>query len=626
MITKIRSYQDSWVVKGILILTALSFMSLFGISGYMGRGGNNRPIVRVDDLVVTQDEITDKFNRKIQALHYLFGEDMASSESMRNAIMQEIVQTELLNAIMQKTATDKDVSISDELIRKIIYSQPEFMNASGQFDLDKMRRSLNSRGLSEKEYINALRRDIIKQHLIQTPVEGIVIPKFMNDYLAELDGQRKVFEYTVIEPAKLKVDRKITDEEIEQYYQDFAPQFEEPESRDISFIELTIDSLAKNIMPSDEDIAAYYQENIEQYVIPEQRQVLQMVFDNQDNAAKAVAALEAGGDFYKVAQDMAKQSKTDTDLGIVAKDMLLEEVADDVFALKKGTFTQPIESSMGWHIMKVIGITPKKETSLKSATPQIIEEIRKDQAYEQASEAIADIEDKLGAGATLEDIAKEYKVKINKVSGLYDSSSVKNVSPQHKQLVTSSDFIETAFSYNEGEISQVMETENGFALLKVEKINEAKQKELAQVKSEIERMWADNEKSAIAQEIVNDVLHDLEDGDKFADIAKRFNLNVKTSAPVKNGEAIANLNQAQRAEIYHEPLGNPRVFAGSERIVIIVPSKVVRNKTNMSAEKIETLQAKTQSVLSQELANELTDAYGSDYKIRVKYKYLGLAD
>lgn len=626
MITKIRSYQDSWVVKGILILTALSFMSLFGISGYMGRGGNNRPIVRVDDLVVTQDEITDKFNRKIQALHYLFGEDMASSESMRNAIMQEIVQTELLNAIMQKTATDKDVSISDELIRKIIYSQPEFMNASGQFDLDKMRRSLNSRGMSEKEYINALRRDIIKQHLIQTPVEGIVVPKFMNDYLAELDGQRKVFEYAVIEPAKLKVDRKITDEEIEQYYQDFAPQFEEPESRDISFIELTIDSLAKNIMPSDEDIAAYYQENIEQYVIPEQRQVLQMVFDNQDNAAKAVAALEAGGDFYKVAQDMAKQSKTDTDLGIVAKDMLLEEVADDVFALKKGTFTQPIESSMGWHIMKVIGITPKKETSLKSATPQIIEEIRKDQAYEQASEAIADIEDKLGAGATLEDIAKEYKVKINKVSGLHDSSSVKNVSPQHKQLVTSSDFIETAFSYNEGEISQVMETENGFALLKVEKINEAKQKELAQVKSEIERMWADNEKSAIAQEIVNDVLHDLEDGDKFADIAKRFNLNVKTSAPVKNGEAIANLNQAQRAEIYHEPLGNPRVFAGSERIVIIVPSKVVRNKTNMSAEKIETLQAKTQSVLSQELANELTDAYGSDYKIRVKYKYLGLAD
>ena len=599
-------------------------MSLFGISGYIGRGGNNRPIVRVDDLVVTQDEITNKFNQKIQTLRYLFGEEMANSEAMRNAIMQEIVQTELVNAIMQKTAEDNDVSISDELIRKIIYSQPEFMNASGQFDIDKMRQSLSARGMSEKEYVNALRRDIVKQHLVQTPVEGIIIPKVMDKYLAELDGQRKIFEYIVIEPQKLSVDRKISDEEIEQYYQDFAPQFEESESRDVSFIELSVDDLAKSIVPADEDIANYYQENIEQYVIPEQRNVLQMVFDNQDSATKAIAALETGGDFYKVARDIAKQSKTDTNLGFTSKDMLLEEVAEDVFALKQGEFTQPIESSMGWHIMKVVGITPKKETSLKAATPKIIAEIRKDKAYEQASDVIAEIEDKIGAGANLKDIAKEYKAVISKADGIYENLKVKKVDPKYKTLVTSSDFVETAFSYNEGEISQVMETENGFALLRVEKIHEAKQKDIAQVKPEIEKMWLDNEKSAIAQEIVNDVLHDLEDGDKFTDVAKRFNLNLKVSSPVKRGDALANLNQAQRAEMYQEALNTPRVFAGNEKIVIITPSKIIRNKSNLNAEKVDALRAKARADISQELANELTDAYGSDYKIRVKYKYLGL--
>ena len=626
MITKIRSYQDSWVVKSILVLTALSFMSLFGISGYIGRGGNNRPIVRVDDLVVTQDEITDKFNKKIQTLRYLFGEDMASSESMRNAIMQEIVQTELINSIMHKTADDNNVSISDELIRKIIYSQPEFMNPSGQFDLSIMRLSLKSRGMTEKEYISALRRDIIKQHLVQTPVEGITIPQFMNDYLVELDGQRKIFEYVVIEPSKLNVDRKITDEEIEQYYQDFAPQFEEPESRDVSFIELSVDNLAKNIIPSADEINSYYQKNIDQYVTPERRHGLQMVFDNQDSAAQAVAALEAGGNFYKVAQDMAKQTNDDTNLGWVAKDMLLEEVADKVFALKKGEFTQPIESNMGWHIMQVTTITPKKETTIKTATPKIINEIQKEKAYEQANDTIDNIEDKLGAGATLEEIANEYKVKINKVNGIYENMTVKNVSSNYKPLVTSSDFVETAFSYNEGEVSQVMETDNGLALLRVEKINEAHPKDLNKVKSEIIKMWTDNEKSAIAQEIVNDVLHDLEDGDKFSDVAKRFNLNLKTSAPLKRGETIANLNQAQRSEIYQEALGNPRVFASSEKIVIITPTKIVRDKSTPTPEKIDALRANVKANINQELANELTDAYGSNYKIRVKYKYLGLAD
>ncbi|MBE6453248.1 MAG: hypothetical protein E7012_07170 [Alphaproteobacteria bacterium] len=626
MITKIRSYQDSWFVKGILVLTALSFMSLFGISGYMGRGGNNRPIVRVDDLVTTQDEITDMFNKKIQTLRYLFGEEVAESESMKNAIMMDIVQTELVNSIMKKTAENNNVSISDELIRKIIYSQPEFMNDSGQFDLNIMRQSLNARNMTENDYIEALRRDIVKQHLVQTPVQSLTLPAFMDKYLAEIDGQRKVFEYVIIEPKKLKTDRKISNEEIEQYYQDFALQFEEPENRDVSFIVFSIDELASKYTPSAQDIENYYQENIEQFVIPEQRNILQMVFDNQDSANQAVAALNTGGDFFKIAKDIANQSRADTELGLVAKDMLLEEVAESVFALKKGQFTQPIESSMGWHVMKVVDITPKKETTLKQATSQIIADIRKDRAYEQATDVVADIEDKLGAGATLEEIAKEHNITINKALGIYENQKVVNVAPKFKNLVSSNDFIETAFSYNEGEISQVMETDDGFTLLKVEKINEAKQKDLATVKPEIEKIWADNEKSAIAQEIVNDVLHDLEDGDSFAEVAKRFNLNLKISAPIKKGDALAGLSQAQQLEIYQEALQNPRVFSGNDKIVIIVPSKIIRNKIQHSNEKLDNLRTNAKSALKQELANELIDAYGSDYKIRVKYKYLGLSD
>ena len=216
MITKIRKFQDSWLVKGILALTALSFMSLFGISGYIGHGKNNRAIVRVDDVEIMQDDINNQLNEQIQTTRNLFGDDMEISETMRTAMLYEIVQKNLVNAILQKTAQDNNVSISDELVRKIIYSQPEFMDASGQFSLEKMRRMLSLTGWSEQKYIETLRRDVIKQHLVQSPVEGITLPKAINPYLSELDGQRKIFQFAVIDPAKLKVDRKISAEEIEQ--------------------------------------------------------------------------------------------------------------------------------------------------------------------------------------------------------------------------------------------------------------------------------------------------------------------------------------------------------------------------------------------------------------------------
>ncbi len=626
MITKIRKFQDSWLVKGILALTALSFMSLFGISGYIGHGNNNRPIVRVDDVEIMQDDINNQLNEQIQTTRNLFGDDMEISETMRMAMLYEIVQKNLVNAILQKTAQDNDVVISDELVRKIIYSQPEFMDASGQFSLEKMRRMLSLTGWSEQKYIETLRRDVIKQHLVQSPVEGIVLPKAIDPYLSELDGQRKVFQFAVIDPSKLKVDRKISAEEIEQYYQDFAPQFEEPENRDVSFIELSVDQLAQNIVPDDLEIQEYYQNNIADFVIPEKRHVLQMVFDDQATADKAEAALNAGGDFFKVAQDIAKQDRATTDLGEVSQDMLIADMSEAVFDLKKGDYTLPVKSDMGWHIMKVTSITPKKETSLAAAKGKIIENIRKEQAYEQASDVISEIEDKLGAGAGLEDIAFQYNVKINSAKGLKDDGSVKSVAPAFKALVTSDDFIDTAFSYNPGEISQVMENDTGFAILRVDNIHDAKQKELAEVKGEIEKLWADNEKNAIAQEILTDVSHDLENGDKFADVAKRFDLDLKTTSPLKRGESFAGLTPSQLIEVYQEKEGTPKVFNEDERVIIVVPSKVVRSKVKVSPEKMDALRASAQAALSQEMANELIDAYGSEYKVRVKYKYLGFND
>ena len=148
MMTKIRSIQDSWLAKGILILTALSFMSLFGVSGYLSGAGKNRPIIKVDDIVIYQDDIISQYNQELQTAKNLFGDSLEITDAMRNSIMTGIVQKDVINAIMQKTAEDLNVSVSDELVRKIIYSQAEFMDAEGRFSIEKLRRLLNASGWS----------------------------------------------------------------------------------------------------------------------------------------------------------------------------------------------------------------------------------------------------------------------------------------------------------------------------------------------------------------------------------------------------------------------------------------------------------------------------------------------
>ncbi len=626
MMTKIRSAQDSWAAKSILILTALSFMSLFGVSGYLSSAGKNRPIIKVDDIIVYQDEIRNQYNQELQAAKNLFGDNIDVNDNMKNAILQNIVQKDLVNAILQKTSEDLNVSISNDLVKKIIYSQAEFMDTNGNFSLDKLRRLLNASGWTEQRYIDTLRKDIEKQHLVQNPVENINIPAFMNKYLAQLENQKKVFKYIEIRPESLKVDRQISQEELEQYYQDFAAQFEEPETRNVSFIELSVDKLASKVTPSETDIKNYYNENINQFVIPENRNVLQMVFDNQDDADKAFAALNAGGDFYNVAKQFAKQDKAATQLGEVSKDMLIADMSDAVFDLKAGDYTNPIKSELGWHIMKVTNIIPKKETSLAAARNKIIDAIRKEKAYDEAYNAVAEIEDKIGAGATLESIAEEYNARINKVIGLNEEGKSKSAPASHNKLIASTDFIDAAFSYNSGEISQVLEGDNGFTIVRVDSVTDAHPKELSEVKGEIQKMWAANEKNAIAQEIINDVTHDLENGDEIGDVGRRFELPVKTTKAIKHTENFAGLSRIQIEELFQEKLGTPKLISNDEVNLIVVPTKVIKASDNLSKEELEVLRSKAQADMSQAAANELIDAYGSNYKVRVKYKYLGLAD
>lgn len=71
------------------------------------------------------------------------------------------------------------------------------------------------------------------------------VPKVLADGLAKVESQKKTFKYIVVDPAKVKIDRKITPEETEQYYEDFSTNFIEPEKRDVSFIVLSIDDMAK---------------------------------------------------------------------------------------------------------------------------------------------------------------------------------------------------------------------------------------------------------------------------------------------------------------------------------------------------------------------------------------------
>lgn len=621
MMSTIRKLQDTWVAKGIFILTALSFMSLFGISGYINSAGQNRTVIKVNDIEISQGEISYQYDKELNTARQMFGDAIEINDNMRASILLGIVQKQLVDAIIKTVAQENDVVIGDDLIRKVIYSQSEFMNNEGQFDPRRFKMILSLNGMSEQEYIQALRTDIERQQLVQNPVARINVPSFLTDLLGKIENQQRVFAYVKIVPEKLKLDREITDDELQQYYQDFAENFTAPEKRDIAYIAISADKIAEKYTPSQAEIDAYYQANISEFETPEKRNILQMVFSSQDEAQKAKAKLDQGADFYAVAADLAKQSKADTELGDVSKDMLLAEVAEDVFTLPKGGVSQPLQSEFGWHIMKVTGITPASKMSKDKAYAKAAEALRQEKAYDAVYEYTQKIEDKIGAGASLEDIAADFGSSIVQVKNLTEDGKATST-PQ----ILSQELVDAGFSYNIGEISQVIETDTGLAVVRVDNIYESHQLDIDEVKPQIVKMWADNEREAMAQEMANDIMSDMENGGSITEAAKRLGLSAMTSRPIKKSETFDSLPSSQIFALFQENVGTPKLIEQDGDKLIVTTAKIVKDTHKLSDQEKADIRNSVRMDLTSEAANLLIENYSKDYDVDVNYKLLGLAD
>ena len=135
----------------------------------------------------------------------------------------------------------------------------------------------------------------------------------------------------------------------------------------------------------------------------------------------------------------------------------------------------------------------------------------------------------------------------------------------------------------------------------------------------------ENEKSAIAQEIIGDVMNDIDNGDNIDDIAARYNLKIKTTQPLARSQSFAGLNQAQMVDLFNEQLNTAKQLDMNGKTVIAVAVSDADDR-NLSAEDLDVLNRRLNIDTTRQSVEQLINSYGKKYDIRVKYRQLGLSD
>jgi foldase protein PrsA len=141
-------------------------------------------------------------------------------------------------------------------------------------------------------------------------------------------------------------------------------------------------ALSKDVKITPAQIKEYYDKNHAQFDKPATATARQILVSNLTLANQVEADLKAGQSFA----DLAKKYSIDPvskdkggDLGSFRQGQMVPAFDKYAFSAPIGAISPPIKSPFGYHIVQVESRVPAQKSTLASATPQVIDQLRQQQ-------------------------------------------------------------------------------------------------------------------------------------------------------------------------------------------------------------------------------------------------------
>jgi foldase protein PrsA len=148
---------------------------------------------------------------------------------------------------------------------------------------------------------------------------------------------------------------------------------------------------------SDKEIQAYYDKNKSRFAQPERRDLRIVLTKTEAKANEAKAALDGGQSFKDVAKKFSIDQASKNQGGVllaVAKGQQEKALDEAVFAASPNQLQGPVKTQFGYYIFQVTKVTPASQQSVKDATATIKQLLASQNQQKALDEFVKDFRDK----------------------------------------------------------------------------------------------------------------------------------------------------------------------------------------------------------------------------------------
>jgi peptidyl-prolyl cis-trans isomerase D len=542
MLSILRKKAQSPVIQGTVLIIALVFI-FWGV-GTSRQGGRNA-VATVNDEAVTFQDYQRAYDQYVTNLRSQFGgnipKGLLDSLDIQGQVLNQLTQKILL----RQGAEEMGIVISKEETKKAIEEMEAFRN-NDRFDLQQYEAILSASRMTPAIFESSMQSDLLTSKVLDNlgrftkVTEDEIIGRFL------FDNEQVALEFVAFTPEKYKEKIQPDEESLTAFYEENKENYKADSQIQLSYLFFSKEDSTREAEFTDEQIQSYYDRNIDIYSKPEQRWarhiLLKTSAEDTDEvreqkltqAQDVLQMAQAGDDFAELAKEYSEgpSAPKGGDLGLFTKGRMVKPFEDAVFAMQPGEISDIVETSFGYHIIKLEDIIPGSLKPLEEVKDEIrttlTTETTKNRTFTKANEAYESI---IAAGS-MEKFAESSQTPVLQTGFFTRKSPPSEGDSPELKILTNPVFLNAAFSLQKGELSSLIDIDSSYAIIYVKDQKDQEILPLPEVREEVVKDYVAKQAQQMARESAESLLASLIESENdveadWAEAVKKLDLVIE---------------------------------------------------------------------------------------------------
>lgn len=574
MLDMLRKGAGGWLAQLFIALLVVSF-AVWGVSDIFN-GFRSDTVATVGGTDITIQQFNREYELAKRRLSQQLRQPITEEQARLFGLPSQVLSRLVGDATLNDEAATLGLGVSSDMLAKQIADDPAFKGANGAFDHGVFLQVINANGMTEDQFVANLRESYIRQQLVSALVGGIELPDSYMRAFHDYQSEQRDISYLVLPASLAGQIQDPTDAELSTFFEAHKSDYRAPELRAAEVMAMTPADMANVGEITDEEARKVYDQQLaSRFTTPERRQVDQIVFKDAAGADAAAAALASGKTFDDV---VAEQGLKPVDLGLITRDKLFDpKVAEAAFSLQPNGVSGVIDGRFGPVIVRVTKIEPAVVKTFDEVKDQIKKELADARAAQEIADQLNVIEDARAGGATLQEVAKNYGLKVVTYPAIDNSGNDANGDPI-PDLPGGQELVQAIFNTDVGLENNPIQFDQGYVWYSVTSVSAARDRQLSEVRDKVAAAYKKAEVDKKLTAIANDLRERLANGEAIDALARDKGLEVKTAkAMTRSTKPEDGLTGAAIQAAFDGPKGHAAVAQGEgqDQIVLTVTDVTV---------------------------------------------------